>query len=257
MRSSGQFWFGHRKLYQNRMGFFHQFPKVATWVNYAVVRLAVDLNTKKVVESHFEVNQNEGGTADATVQEVVDRWTAKADSELNETIGYLQDALPKGSPEQQSLATETWLIAYPSAQVALTNLGGFRDRLPSGDVTLADITSIFPFNDVLVDVALTGDQLDQVIHVASFSTAIGGIHLKNGRWVFNSNDAPLDPQATYHVLVNDFMYAGGDSYKLLAKFDPHAYNTSIDWRQPIIDWIKMQNSSPDHPLDAAIAQLGD
>jgi 5'-nucleotidase/UDP-sugar diphosphatase len=248
---------GHcHEVYQGKSGNAVIVEAGSNLRDYAVVQLAIDLSTKKVVESQFKVKRNQGGKADAAVQAVVDRWTAKANAELNETIGYLKNELPKGGSQQQSLATETWLIAYPSAQVALSNQGGFRDRLPAGEVTLANITSIFPFNDVLVDVALTGDQLKQVIDEASFSTAIGGIHSKNGQWVFNSNNAPLDPQATYHVLVNDFMYAGGDSYKLLAKFDPHAYNTSIDWRQPIIDWIKAQNSSSDHPLDAAIAQLG-
>jgi 5'-nucleotidase/UDP-sugar diphosphatase len=248
---------GHcHEVYQGKSGGAVIVEAGSNLRDYAVVHLKIDLSSKKVVESSYAVDPNQGGAAYAAVQTVVDRWDRKAQSELNETIGYIQNGLPKDSPELRSLATETWLIAYPSAQVAMTNLGGFRDRLPAGDVTLADITSIFPFNDVLVDVALTGGQLDQVIEAAQFSTAIGGIHLLNGRWVFNSSAEPLQAEKTYHVLVNDFMYAGGDNYKLLAKFDPQAYNTSIDWRQPIIDWIKSQDSSKGRPLDAAIAQLG-
>jgi 5'-nucleotidase/UDP-sugar diphosphatase len=248
---------GHcHEVYQGKSGDAVIVEAGSNLRDYAVVRLSIELSSKKVVESHYAVNQNQGGAAYAGVQSVVQRWDEKAQSELNETIGYIQKGLPKDSSELQSLATETWLIAYPSAQVAMTNLGGFRDRLPAGEVTLADITSIFPFNDVLVDVTLSGDQLNQVIDDAQFSTAIGGIHLQNGQWVSNSSDKPLNPQDTYHVLVNDFMYAGGDNYKLLAKFDPQAYNTSIDWRQPIIDWMRAQDSSKNHPLDAAIAQLG-
>lgn len=224
--------------------------------DYAVVQLAVDLSSDQVQVNNYAVNRNGGGFSDEAVKAVVNRWHAKAQSDLNETIGYIKGPLPKDSHELQSLATESWIIAYPSAQLALTNLGGFRDQLPAGEVTLAEITSIFPFNNVLVDVALTGEQINQVIEEARFSTAIGGIHQQDGMWVINSNHQPLDPEATYHVLVNDFMYAGGDNYKLLAKFDSQAYNTSIDWRQPIIDWIKAQNSSTDNPLDAAIAQLG-
>lgn len=247
---------GHcHELYQGKSGSAVIVEAGSNLRDYAVVHLKVDLGRKKVLESHYAVNQNQGGAAFASVQTVVDRWDTKAQTELNETIGYIQNGLPKDSPELRSLATETWLIAYPSAQVAMTNLGGFRDRLPAGDVTLADITSIFPFNNVLVDVTLSGDQLKQVIDDTQLSTAVGGIQLQNGNWVFNASGEPLNPHGTYHVLVNDFMYAGGDNYKLLAKFDPQAYNTSIDWRQPIIDWIKSQNSSKEHPLDAAIARL--
>jgi hypothetical protein len=51
------------------------------------------------------------------------------------------------------------------------------------------------------------------------------------------------------------MYAGGDNFRLLAKYDPDAYNTGVDWRQPVIDWILSQASSRQQPLDAAIADL--
>ena len=58
------------------------------------------------------------------------------------------------------------------------------------------------------------------------------------------------------MLVNDYMYAGGGSYQKLAEYDPHAYDTGIDWRQPVIDWIIAQNSTPEQPLDEAIRALG-
>jgi hypothetical protein len=57
------------------------------------------------------------------------------------------------------------------------------------------------------------------------------------------------------VLVNDFMYAGGDSYHMLAEFDPNAYDTNIDWRDPLIDWIKDQRSSRQNPLDEKVASI--
>ena len=57
------------------------------------------------------------------------------------------------------------------------------------------------------------------------------------------------------MLVNDFMYAGGDDYALLAVYDPDGYNTAIHWRQPVIDWMMAQNSSPEDPLDDALLNL--
>ena len=78
-----------------------------------------------------------------------------------------------------------------------------------------------------------------------------------GGWVLENSGQPLDGEALYSVLVKDYMYAGGDGYTLLAEADPAAYQTGIDWRQPVIDWILAQESSPDAPLDAAIATLED
>jgi hypothetical protein len=55
-------------------------------------------------------------------------------------------------------------------------------------------------------------------------------------------------------LTTDFLYAGGDNYRI-AEFDPEAYNTAINWRQPVIDWILAQESSAEKPLDASIERL--
>jgi hypothetical protein len=51
------------------------------------------------------------------------------------------------------------------------------------------------------------------------------------------------------------MYAGGDDFSFLAVFDPEGYNTAIDWRQPVIDWIAAQQSTADNPIDAAVLDL--
>jgi 2',3'-cyclic-nucleotide 2'-phosphodiesterase (5'-nucleotidase family) len=115
---------------------------------------------------------------------------------------------------------------------------------------------VMPFNNVLVDVKLTGEQLINVLERAGSLPAIGGMHWQSDGWILNKSGQHLESTAIYSVLVNDFMYAGGDNYNLLAEYDPEAYNTAIDWRQPVIDWIQAQKSSPEHPLDDAVAALG-
>ncbi len=129
-----------------------------------------------------------------------------------------------------------------------------RDRIPAGDVTISDIVSVMPFENVLMDVALTGDELGKVLQSGDHLPAISGVTWKGGQWILTETGQPLDPEATYNLLVTDFMYAGGDNYRI-AEFDPEAYNTAINWRQPVIDWIMAQESSPEKPLDAAIEAL--
>jgi 2',3'-cyclic-nucleotide 2'-phosphodiesterase (5'-nucleotidase family) len=131
-----------------------------------------------------------------------------------------------------------------------------RAALPPGEITLADIIGVMPFNNVIVEVHLTGQQLLQVLAFAVGNAAIGGVHLQGAQWELNEGETAVDANETYSLLVNDFMYAGGDGYDLLAEFDPEAYNTAIDWRQPVIDWIMAQASAAERPLDEAIEQLG-
>ncbi len=89
--------------------------------------------------------------------------------------------------------------------------------------------------------------------------AIGGVELSGGRWQFKSTRAEIDTAETYTVLVNDFMFAGGDGYEMLAEQDPDGYNTAVDWRQPLIDWISddvAPNLTLEERIEALIANGG-
>ena len=223
---------------------------------YAYARLTYDPSTKEILNDQYGVRENKNGREDPGVSAIVERWRQAADAELGMQIGYLEKEIPCRSQAMQNLITGSWLAGYPQADVALTNLGGMRDRFPAGRITLAEIISVMPFNNVLVDVQLSGSELQKVLKVSGSSTAIGGMHRTGVNWIMDKTGEPLVLARNYSVLVNDFMYAGGDEYGLLAIFDRQAYNTGINWRQPVIDWIMDQKSSPEHPLDEAITWLG-
>jgi 2',3'-cyclic-nucleotide 2'-phosphodiesterase (5'-nucleotidase family) len=136
----------------------------------------------------------------------------------------------------------------------MTNRGGIREGLPQGEISLAHIINVLPFNDTLVVVRLNGDQLTKILGRAK-SPAYGGVKPAGEGWILTKTGEPIIREALYTVLVNDFMYAGGDSYEELAEYDPGAVFTSIDWREPLVDWIKSQHSSRVKPLDQAVRTL--
>lgn len=110
-----------------------------------------------------------------------------------------------------------------------------------------------PFENVIVELLLTGEQLETML--GQESAAVGGVYRESFRWHLKATGETLARDGLYSVLVNDFMYAGGDDYALLAVYDPDGYDTAINWRQPVIDWIMAQESSPDAPIDDAFAAL--
>ncbi|MCB8943573.1 MAG: bifunctional metallophosphatase/5'-nucleotidase [Ardenticatenaceae bacterium] len=223
--------------------------------SYARATFQFDTATDTVVDVSYGVETNMGGTADPTIATIVNQWQSLADAELSEVIGYTDEGLARRSPEMQALIVESWLQAMPTAHVAITNMGGMRAALAPGALTLGDVIGVMPFNNVIVDVQLTGQQLLRILAFAIGDAAVGGVHLDGATWRFNDTGEPVDPNETYSLLVNDFMYAGGDGYELLAEFDPLAYNTAVDWRQPVIDWLIAQDSSAERPLDEAIHNL--
>ena len=210
---------------------------------YARVDLSFDMGSGTVVEAEAKIVKNVGSTPDAALAEVVAKWQGELDDSLDHVIGYAGREIGRRSAAMFNLVTDAWLAAYP-ADIAMTNPGGFRQSLPAGEITLADVVGVLPFDNTLVDVTLTGAQV-----IASYEhgrPAIAGMTARGGYKL--ADGTPIDREATYHVLVNDFMYAGGDGYKF-NEYDPDAYFTGIEWRQPVIDWIIAQKTSADKPLD--------
>ncbi|MEJ2709050.1 MAG: bifunctional UDP-sugar hydrolase/5'-nucleotidase [Anaerolineales bacterium] len=224
-------------------------------IGYTWATFSIDPVSENVSVSGYGVEQNQGGDPDPEVTALVSKWQEKTDAELDVAVGYLENEVPAKSQTMQDLVTETWLLAYPNADVAITNMGGFRDKLPAGELTLKDIISVLPFDNVLVEAELSGSELLRVLKSAGEQPAVGGMHQESGRWILDDTGQPLESTSTYSLLTTDYLYAGGAGYEMLASFDPDAYNTGIDWRQPVIDWISDQKSSPERPLDPALHSL--
>lgn len=219
--------------------------------SYALARIAFDVTERKIVSAETEVRENIGGATDPAVVAIIDEWRAVAAAELDQVIGYLDTPLERRSAEMQQLVVEAWLDGIPSADIAATNLGGFRQALDAGDLTVGDVVGMLPFNNVLIEVEMTGEQINRILGVRP-DVALGGIERAGVRFVLKETGERLDPEAVYTVVVTDFMYAGGDSFDGLAAADPDAYNTAIDWRQPVLDWIEAQGSSAENPLNLFI-----
>ncbi len=223
---------------------------------YAYAHLLYNPDSGKTQVKDIGLQPNEGGKADAKVAKLVQDWSQKTNVQAGVVIGYLKNEIFRQSEAMQALIVGAWLWGYPQADVALTNMGGMRDRIPAGEITLGGITSVMPFDNTLVEVHLSGTELQSVLENKLLTPpAIGGLHRSGTQWVLNKTGKPLEHDAIYSVLVNDFMYSGGDHYTELARYDPKAYFTAIDWRQPVIDWIKAQHSSKSQPLDDAILTL--
>ena len=218
---------------------------------WATFELDVDAN---VVGQTYGTEQNNGGSAESELTALVSKWRAAADVELDVVIGYLDQTLSRKRENMQNLITYSWLWGYPSADFAVTNLGGMRADWKSGEVTLADIITVLPFNNVLIEVQLTGAQINQIFSNRA-DMAVAGMYRSGGELIDEATGAALETERSYSVLISDFMYAGGDELEQISQFDPEGYDTAIDWRQPIIDWIIEQESTADAGLNAAIESL--
>ncbi len=175
--------------------------------------------TTKTVYEGREIAPNEA------VLEIAKQAAAFAATTKDEKLGvYLESAfeIPPG-PESAlgNLMTDA-LLESIDADVAIHNvMGGIRNGLPEGDLTFGAVYEMFPFDNRIVLLDLTGKQLREIIAVqahrgrrrASFSgmRVIVGC-ADNGMDVVmeRMNETVIRDDDRLRVIANDYLALGGD-----------------------------------------------
>jgi 2',3'-cyclic-nucleotide 2'-phosphodiesterase (5'-nucleotidase family) len=210
---------------------------------YTRVELLFDLSTRKVLSLEVSFHENKPGQVDQSLSERIAGWRARSDPALWEKIGYARQKISRSSAAMAQLLGNAWLAAVPGAQVALAEQR-YIQSLPAGEITPASIVGMLAPDDVLIDVALTGAALVEIIE--GHRPLVFGLTETDGNYFLAGQ--LLDPQAAYHVLVPDDIYAGCQGYPFM-QVALTAQDTGIGWREPVIKWIAAQKTSWLKPLD--------
>lgn len=168
---------------------------------------------------------------------------------------------------------QLWAGSSAGGQIAFMNPGGLRTDLlyassgdttidPDGNVTYREAAAVQPFANTLVALTLTGAQVIDVLEeqwqpdgssrpflklgVAGLTytydpTAAKGEHITQV-WV---GDQPLDPAATYRVIANSFLAAGGDNFTTLADGTDVADTGQVDLQAFVAYMAEKSPVSPD------------
>jgi len=145
------------------------------------------------------------------------------------------------------LIIDSWLQAWPSADIAVTNRGGIRTDLPAGEITVSDLVNLLPFDNTVVMASASGSAIARALTEGG-RPVVAGLERQNNRWIFPASGRRLEPDRDYVILLNSFMYAGGDNFGAIREADPDAFDTGIHYRQPFLDWLKASPSSRSAPL---------
>lgn len=154
--------------------------------------------------------------------------------------------------------------------VAVTNGGGIRAAIAAGDITKKDVNAVLPFGNTIAVVYITGAELLEALEASTYCSpvsAIGGFPQVSGieytidtskaydanedtypgstyygpktinRVTINSiNGEAFDAEATYAVVTNDFLAAGGDTYYAFAAATSQ-FDTGIPLDEALMDYI--------------------
>ncbi len=185
------------------------------------------------------------------VRAIVERGRQAVDSIRRPVIGEAAMALEKHIPESplMNFAADALLAMArettgEAIDVAITNKGGLRSNIAAGTITFGDIYNVFPFENTLALLTLSGEQLLQLCReIASVGgEAIAGMRLvitPQGRLVSATvGGLPVDVARSYRVATSDYLSQGNDKMAALALGTERRIWHDITVRDLMVRYIK-------------------
>ena len=138
-------------------------------------------------------------------------------------LGYAPSDIKRGTPESPlgNLSADglIWMAKEfhnVDADVAVYNSGGVRANIAEGDVTLGDVYAVFPFDNVLSLVTITGRNLRYLMYEVPYDLYINkGVKLvsDSSGWVssITINGQKIDDNKNYTVATIDYI-TDNDAY---------------------------------------------
>ena len=208
---------------------------------YTKVEFNYNVTDDVTQDFNFNYVSNDQNIMDEDVKTVVDYWMEQTDLALSEILGYASDDILKSSVEMWNMVCDSWFYTFPDADISITNAGGIRQDIFAGDITLATIVGLLPFENFIVELELTGAEVKDCINnlLIGGMTTVGGYYLSDG--------TPIDDETVYSVLTTDYLYSQPTIN--FATYDDSPYLTAVHFRQPLIDWLKSINTTDTDPLE--------
>ena len=149
-------------------------------------------------------------------------------------------------------------VADQGISIAIMNSGGLRASIDAGEVTMGEVLTVLPFQNTLATFQLKGSDViaalengvSQVEDVKGRFPQVAGIKFTwdssvapmEGRIkevLIGSGDdwQPIDENAMYGVVANNYIRGGGDGYKVFANNAELAYDFGPSMEEVLADYL--------------------
>lgn len=151
-----------------------------------------------------------------------------------------------------------WKTRGAGTRIALQNGGGIRASIPKGPITVGKVYEVLPFGNTLVVMDLKGSEIKAALEngVSQWENGAGRfLQVAGLRYAFDlarpagdrvvrvevkteGGFAPLDPGATYRVVVNNFIANGGDGFTVLKEAQGYRVDTGFSDAESFIEYLQ-------------------
>lgn len=205
------------------------------------------------------ININQSLDEDSNIKSYIEPFAQKINQDMNRVLAYNPETLDKSIPlsfGQTKIGnwfsdvtlekTNAFLIKYkPSikADICLLNNGGIRAPLPKGDITTRQAFEIMPFENAVVVLGLTGQQISSLITQLiqdKKPNPLSGLKIYlNKDYAVSKilvNDKPLDENKIYYLITSDYTANGGDGMDILTQAQSR-HDLNYKLRNLLIDYF--------------------
>lgn len=215
---------------------------------------------------------------DAELSERIAELTAPIEEAMAEVVGESEASIDGDRSSCRAQECEMGVLVATAMlervrdqgiDVAIQNGGGLRASIDAGEVTMGEVLTVLPFQNTLATFQLTGADI-----VAALENGVSQVEEGAGRFpqvagmrytwdpeaepgsrivsveIETENGyEPIDPEATYGVVSNDYMRGGGDGYAVFASEGMNAYDFGPGLEQVVADYLAENSPYTPHLED--------
>jgi len=191
-------------------------------------------------------------TPSASVARIVDSLESNITVEMDRVIGDLKTPWVRNSRGESNIGD--WINdvtrEYFKADIAFQNSGGIRKGLNAGLIKVRDIWEISPFDNTIVLVTVSGEQLIHIlewrIHNPRDLLQQSGIHRvydMSAKTLVEAtvNGAAIIPEKQYTIATNNYIVGHIDRFFGLTESDVIIKDTGIVGRDILLEAAEKQN----------------
>lgn len=193
-------------------------------LNLGYAKIKLDKSGKPSFQYRLiPVNSRLDNRVDPAFSSIIYDYAAEVKEKMDVKLGYAPSDIKRGTPESPlgNLSADglIWMAKEfhnVDADVAVYNSGGVRANIAEGDVTLGDVYAVFPFDNVLSLVTITGRNLRYLMYEVPYDLYINkGVKLvsDSSGWVssITINGQKIDDNKNYTVATIDYI-TDNDAY---------------------------------------------
>lgn len=224
--------------------------------NYELIPITKDIKDDKVIAESI-----------ACLDKEITKKTKEVLTKLNQPLDARRSLLVNRQNPAGQLLVKAIKAKYPQAEAVLQNNAGIRaNKIFYDQLTLGDILELYPFDNTVILVKVSGKEIKSVLETSSKALPTGDSYYlqsygitynvdiikspqvlsDNGKKIIKQGDRvssikidgkSLNLKKEYLLAINDYMASGGDGYSQFKKSLKNT-NTGDYTRDIIIEYIK-------------------